>query len=199
MALHEGSKFVQGSGEVHEPRHLYAFTHRRRAPRSMSSLLIAKRFPSASASRRRSLWVPPSAMQSSLAVGAWLRQPTHPSGHRARSTHAREASAMKALTTDRGWAALALALALRGGLHSPDELLHSGERLRRVLWSDNFPDRCRNFPVTRLKIPCLASTGNFVLNPLNFLVDWTEESPFQKPVSQEFPVNFPVNPAFVPD
>ena len=33
------------------------------------------------------------------AVGAWLRQPTHPSGHRARSTHAREASAMKALTT----------------------------------------------------------------------------------------------------
>jgi hypothetical protein len=33
---------------------------------------------------------------------------------------------------DRGWAALALAL--RGGLHSPDELLHSGERLRRVLW-----------------------------------------------------------------
>ena len=62
---------------------------------------------------------------------------------------------------DRGWAALALAL--RGGLHSPHELLHSGERLRRVLWSDNFPDRCRNFPVTRLKIPCLASTGNFVL------------------------------------
>ena len=43
-----------------------------------------------------------------------------------------------------GWAALALAL--RGGLHSPDELLHSGERLPRVLWSDNFPDRCRNFP-----------------------------------------------------
>jgi hypothetical protein len=38
-------------------------------------------------------------------------------------------------------------------------VLHSGERLRRVLWSDNFPDRCRNFPVTRLKIPCLASTG----------------------------------------
>ena len=63
---------------------------------------------------------------------------------------------------------------LRGGLHSPDELLHSGVRLRRVLWSDNFPDRCRNFPVTRSKIPCLASTGNFVLNSLNFLVDWTE-------------------------
>jgi hypothetical protein len=107
------------------------------------------------------------------AVGAWLRQPTHPSGHRARSTHAREASAMKALTTIVAgppwrWRFVAVFM---------DELLHSGERLRRVLWSDNFPDRCRNFPVTRLKIPCLASTGNFVFNPLNFLVDWTEESP----------------------
>lgn len=147
------------SGEVHEPRHLYAFTHRRRAPRSMSSLLIAKRFPSASASRRRPLWVPPSAMQSSLPSGPGSR-PTYPSVRPSCSKHSRARSQRnESADDDRGWAALAL----RGGLHSPDELLHSGERLRRVLWSDNFPDRCRNFPVTRLKIPCLASTGNFVL------------------------------------
>jgi hypothetical protein len=88
-------------------------------------------------------------------------QSSLPSGPGTANLPIRPAIVLEALT--RAKASAMKALALRGGLHSPDELLHSGERLRRVLWSDNFPDRCRNFPVTRLKIPCLASTGNFVL------------------------------------
>ena len=65
MALHEGTEFVKGQVKRHEFRHATRLCASATCRSSTSNLSTARRFQSASASRRPPLSVPPSAMRSS--------------------------------------------------------------------------------------------------------------------------------------